>query len=429
MPYREQYIRSFSAAVRDKPNWTEKVLDRSLFVKWVREAQRQNHTAGDHDVLTWVAEDIQFAFQELVDAYKPFVEEMRENGIPIEPDVDCVWRSDSLIDEELRKQLIDAVATLENVAEEEKDWHPGSNKQVLDLVHPSLWPIIYGRSLSAVDRKPIQSPWLKESDREGFSNRFCWLPSEFEVSADGTETKIVSYINNLSSPEQKALFYPIIEKIFTKFVPLFNHVLGDLVAKRYMSEKVHAPNAGQSDYLENVTKLELDNHKELFDRILDQFEKSEPMDADFEAATRPRRDSDYYARGHALDVRDMGMIREPALANWSPPQISDEIKLEGKTAKVIVKLANIELTPEKPIYYGGSWHVEAMLNERIIATGIYYYAQENITDSKLGFRQTIRDIPDYTTVQQYSDWPIVHNMGQDGHGIQRVGSITTKVTL
>ena len=42
---------------------------------------------------------------------------------------------------------------------------------------------------------------------------------------------------------------------------------------------------------------------------------------------------------------------------------------------VIVKLANIVLTPEKPRYEGGSWHVEGMMNERIVASGIYYYAR------------------------------------------------------
>ena len=31
--------------------------------------------------------------------------------------------------------------------------------------------------------------------------------------------------------------------------------------------------------------------------------------------------------------------------------------------QIIVKLANICLTPEKPTYEGGSWHVEGQLNE------------------------------------------------------------------
>lgn len=52
-------------------------------------------------------------------------------------------------------------------------------------------------------------------------------------------------------------------------------------------------------------------------------------------------------------------------------------------------------TPEKPVYPGGSWHVEGMANERIIASGIYYYDSENISESELQFRSvvTAADIP------------------------------------
>ena len=31
--------------------------------------------------------------------------------------------------------------------------------------------------------------------------------------------------------------------------------------------------------------------------------------------------------------------------------------------QIIIKLANIHLTPEKPEYEGGSWHIEGMANE------------------------------------------------------------------
>ena len=57
--------------------------------------------------------------------------------------------------------------------------------------------------------------------------------------------------------------------------------------------------------------------------------------------------------------------------------------------QVIFKLANIHLSAEKPEYEGGSWHVEGALNEHICATALYYYDQENVTDSYLGFRQSI----------------------------------------
>ncbi|ORY47232.1 hypothetical protein BCR33DRAFT_714994 [Rhizoclosmatium globosum] len=49
-------------------------------------------------------------------------------------------------------------------------------------------------------------------------------------------------------------------------------------------------------------------------------------------------------------------------------------------------MASVHLTPEKPAFNGGRWHLEGMENEYIVATGILYYATENITSSRLTFR-------------------------------------------
>lgn len=46
------------------------------------------------------------------------------------------------------------------------------------------------------------------------------------------------------------------------------------------------------------------------------------------------------------------------------------------------------------VILGGTWHVEGIDQERIVATGIYYLETDNITESKLHFRQSIKD-PDY----------------------------------
>ena len=67
--------------------------------------------------------------------------------------------------------------------------------------------------------------------------------------------------------------------------------------------------------------------------------------------------------------------------------VKKTISLRGRTLQLIVKLADIILTPEKPEYPGGKWHVEGamsrmfpgqtaeralgMNNEAIVATFIY----------------------------------------------------------
>lgn len=57
-----------------------------------------------------------------------------------------VVKSDTAVPLELKEALQAAVKELEDVPKLSKDYHPGSDGKVLDLVHPSLFPIIYGRT-------------------------------------------------------------------------------------------------------------------------------------------------------------------------------------------------------------------------------------------------------------------------------------------
>ena len=106
LPYREQYLRAFSIAVRSKPNWTEKVLDRSLVAKWFREAQAEDNAKYGEHILAWNRRDVEFLYAELL-AYRGYAVRMKEEGVPIEPDLDNVWKADGMIDEALRQELID----------------------------------------------------------------------------------------------------------------------------------------------------------------------------------------------------------------------------------------------------------------------------------------------------------------------------------
>ena len=56
------------------------------------------------------------------------------------------YKSDTTIHTELLEDLKAAVFPLEGVLNNERDWHPRSSNKVLDLVHPSLFPLVYGRT-------------------------------------------------------------------------------------------------------------------------------------------------------------------------------------------------------------------------------------------------------------------------------------------
>lgn len=62
---------------------------------------------------------------------------------------------------------------------------------------------------------------------------------------------------------------------------------------------------------------------------------------------------------------------------------------EQQGVQVIIKLSNVQLTPKKSKYHGGSWHIEGQLNKHICASALYYYNSENITDSYLAFLEGV----------------------------------------
>ncbi|KAJ2063044.1 hypothetical protein GGI17_001991 [Coemansia sp. S146] len=389
----EQRIRRMSSAIRAKSGWLNKSQSAEICERWKTEAKAQNLTDLEVD----------YVFAEL-EYYASL--HKADTNIMLGA-VDGVWCSDSLIDDDTTKALKEYVAILEHVPARDKDWHPNSNDQVLNLIHPSLFPLIYKHS--SVLSEPIVSPlaalelktfgsfpgtplnWSRtlnpppnkdESDEDytkrlnlehslpvgdaqpNFyvplpsvpyaSDKFCWLPSEFRVDSDGATT-IESYINNLH-PRKHAALYPIIGSIFSKFVPMLEQAVTDLVHPR--KERVIPRPYSWFQYNGPEPK---DYDAEDYEEQLEQWEKNKifihPQPKPFVAPDRPT--TPYCLRGRRLQA--------------------------------IVKMSNIELTPEKPDYDGGNWHVEAMANERIIATGIYYYDVENIAESNIQFRESVNE--------------------------------------
>jgi hypothetical protein len=95
-------------------------------------------------------------------------------------------------------------------------------------------------------------------------------------------------------------------------------------------------------------------------------------------------------------------------------------------------MVSIELTPEKPQFPSGGWHVEGQMNEHIVGTALYYLDSENITESHLEFRTNTSsyESEDYPVGQDAYHWMesvFGANLGS-GSGspcVQRYGSVTT----
>ncbi|KAI0646676.1 hypothetical protein C8Q79DRAFT_1051114 [Trametes meyenii] len=397
-PLLEFRLRHFSHAIRQKSRWWEKLGNAEIVVSWTREfvehdrkmveefwggEKRLNAGAGEkqwpRDPITEA--QLRYLFDEL-----RYLASQRDGATGIMNTViPLVYESSSLIPPHLKAVIRSAAEALEDVPGDEKDWHPGSNKQVLDLVHPSLFCLRIGKSfvrdLQPEHADPVRRLALEDYNRErpdmqheellpfGFtiSRNYQWLPTNFAVAADG-HVSPRGYINNLH-PGKDAPAYQAISSVLERFIPLFERVLSDELSPP-------AP-----------TPFPIDPQG-WYEHLNDQYPDS--------------RGEDYneWERIHRWP-------KLPDAEPFQPPSPEGRVTLDlkGRMLQVIVKLANIVLTPERPAYPGGSWHVEGMSNERIVATGLYYYDSVNITASRLAFRQAVGD-GQYqgATMLNYEQW-------------------------
>ncbi|OAJ40971.1 hypothetical protein BDEG_24642 [Batrachochytrium dendrobatidis JEL423] len=122
------------------------------------------------------------------------------------------------------------------------------------------------------------------------------------------------------------------------------------------------------------------------------------------------------------DTQVIRPVYVPTLPEHFEPKYESAkpVSLRGRNLQVIVKLTNIQLTPSKPKYDKGNWHIEGPINESIAAIGLYYYDVENITTPKLDYRAAV----DFY-YQRASDmyWKDVYDIDQESPQSQYIGSL------
>ncbi|KAF7328872.1 hypothetical protein MVEN_02516900 [Mycena venus] len=319
---------------------------------------------------------------------------------------EAIWYSDRLVPEDVLERLKNAAKALEDVSEDKKDWHPGSKKQVLDLVHPSLYCVVYGRTHAYLPGKPrIAANFLPLHASAPLSNQawtsqdFSWMPSDFTVASDGSVKLASPYINNLHPVIHRPL-YGAIEEVLTAFVPLFERVLGD--ANR-------------------------ENGREPFSDT----QRLERIGCIWGPGGQPYPEDDPPSDEDEDEWNEKFLAKIPKILPEAKDYAGEvesrfvPVSLRGRTIQCIIKLANIHLTPEQPKYEGGSWHVEGMVNESIVASGIYYYDEENITESRLSFRVAVGE-PDYHGQDDGDCMRMLYDMHRDSELIQDLGAVVTK---
>ncbi|RTE78942.1 hypothetical protein BHE90_006536 [Fusarium euwallaceae] len=506
----------------DKPDWHIKVFDDTITEKWIEEGlaipvrplyneiardgkpiQDSDDPAGSPRISS---NDSFFAapldtildrgcLEYCIKELRAKAEFFRKSGlIPTLDATSTVVKSDSFIDNSLHDSLRGAFVKLVEEQKDNPDWHPLTKGKVLDLVHPSLYPLVYGRTRvfedevvgveDAIDKWTGKGEVIPELEPDGlepeewrhwwetdratntgigggtvnnyfWSTKYQWLPSNVELREDGS-VKFTSYINNLHPVKHRDV-YGTIEKLIERALPAW-----DLCLKRYIS---HGPRegigAGRTEprfpFPENPDDDNEDNWSPPLRDMPTPPPRSKPDEAEVEEsesnpASSDESDSD--DPDHYTDEEDEngkiwhGTRREIAWKRARKPaqpeapefeawnygvEHGDSLRERFNDLQIIVKMASIELTPKKPTFPAGSWHVEGQMNEHIIATALYYLDSENVTPSYLQFRMQTSSYQEdnfyvgqdnYTWMEQVYGTKL--QAGGGGACLQNYGSVETK---
>ncbi|KAG5808941.1 hypothetical protein H9Q74_008892 [Fusarium xylarioides] len=351
-----------------------------------------------------------------------------------------IIKSDSFINETLHRDLNRACDTLGKDQKDNVDWHPRSNDMVRNLIHPSMHNFVYDRSpfiqeevvgvSNALDfigeGKPVRglTPVVRQNEFEPefrivsgigleyWSDKYQWLPANVGFREDGS-AEFTSYVNNLH-PTKFPEIYRTIERLIDRAIPAWDHSLREAgrlgegtFAGRNKSrfgwiqeasdenDELWTPEFDMEEFLHTGVKL---THQELRDLEEECYHESENQ-VEFDEDENNRRmneglppltpniDDETMAEVKWLKYRD-AILPDPKPfeeVDYAPKQsLREKFKKDG--LQIIVKMASIELTPEKPKFSAGSWHLEGQMNEKIAATALYYFDSENVMPSRVSFR-------------------------------------------
>jgi hypothetical protein len=256
-------------------------------------------------------------------------------------------------------------------------------------VHP---PTLDGKFVTHMHEKHESN-----SDEATMKSAYAWIPSVFTVSKDGRDVSIGGYINGLGTREQYPVLFRVLEQVFKVVMPVLERAVyfntENIMAGasepgesslQYVSIFCDPGLAGRfaerHAFLNGSGKETIVDWKALRERHKEERRREE------EAAMLADRQKVHNIEQEKTRYQESCQSRDaPSPTRWA-----------GQTLKVVVKAANYVLEPGQE--YGGTWHIEGMPHERIVASAIYYYERDNtIVDAGLYLRRKRDGMVDYPT--------------------------------
>ncbi|KAJ1800288.1 hypothetical protein LPJ59_001211 [Coemansia sp. RSA 2399] len=339
------------------------------------------------------ADEISRALDELT-FYAKLLHSGSTSSVRLSP-VKNVWFGDTLVDAETSLMFAQWAA---EALDEDGSKVTGNGYHVSGLVDPLSYPLDYScaylfvnptRSPEESLTAPVQSApthsihllqkslgkrvYLPADPSEWTASKnYSMLPTDFHVNKEG-KTQITSYINNLHPVKHKRL-YPLIARIFAALVPALEQTLTDILHPVY-ANNVSEPSEwyaydgtcpephklsrvnGESHHFWSMKK---ERNRMMTERAYERWERAKTW-----VGPKPR----------------------PFVA---PSRPISPYSLCGRKVQAVVRMDNLVIHPESPASVATEWQVQGLSNERIMATGVYFYSVENIAPgSSISFREAV----------------------------------------
>ena len=248
----------------DKPDWHEKIFNRTIVEEWKEEALSQpEQPLWDKIIACKNIVKPKFqrilterAFDYCIDELKAKAAHFKQTGLVLtmNSNQNMMVKSDTAVSGELRRELQAAFEKLSRDQAADPDYNPDTAYIVQDMVHPSMYPFVYGKSIFIQDEvvgvqdaiekwagkgevskdspyaEPEQDPDatrgqdnLQHVQDRYWSKKYQWLPANLAFNDDGT-VRFTSYINNLH-PKRYPEIYRAIEKLIDVVIPAWELVL------------------------------------------------------------------------------------------------------------------------------------------------------------------------------------------------------------
>ncbi|KAJ5986449.1 hypothetical protein N7451_010814, partial [Penicillium sp. IBT 35674x] len=217
--------------ITDRPDWHRATFDQQVIAQWREDAVASSSLIHDK---TW-----DWCLQELQDKARQFE---RDSRLVVFNTNSGVCKSDTAISSDLKSQLANSVDLLSHQA----IWQ-NSESAVLNLIDPSFFPLVYGRTKILVRGKSCgmnETSWSSRSKESPIISElpqlakwgsnyapYVWssktqrLPCEvdFTGSPGSTDVRISSYINNLRPTNRE--MYSVIEAVISDSIKQWNEIL------------------------------------------------------------------------------------------------------------------------------------------------------------------------------------------------------------